>query len=217
MALLIFISVLVIIFYVFISNRKQAQQTVYLTRYSFPISLRNKLKQKHPYLSDEQVEMVFKALKDYFYICHRAKKRMVSMPSQIVDIAWHEFILFTKSYEIFCNKGIGSFLHHTPTEAMKTPTVAREGIKRAWRLSCENENINPSIPNRLPLLFAIDGLLNIEGGFKYSLDCKDKSSPNSNSYCAADIGCTSGCGGDSGDVSDSGSSGDCGGGGCGGD
>lgn len=203
-----------IILYFFILSRKKSQQLAYLTSYSFPSSLRGKVKDKYPHLTDSQVDMVFKALKDYFYICHRAKKRMVSMPSQVVDIAWHEFILFTKAYEIYCNKAIGRFLHHTPTEAMKTPTLACEGIKRAWRLSCENENISPSDPKSLPLLFAIDALLNIEDGFKYSLNCKNTYSPNSNSYCAADIGCTSGCGGDSGDTSasDSFSGGsDCGG------
>lgn len=103
---------------------------------------------------------------------------------------------------------------------MKTPTQAHEGIKRAWQLSCENENINPSRPKSLPLLFAIDERLNIEDGFKYSLDCKDKSSPNSNHYCVTDIHCASsgyGCSGDSGSSSgsDSGDSG--GGGGCGGE
>jgi hypothetical protein len=124
---------------------------------------------------------------------------MVAMPSQVVDVAWHEFILFTREYEKFSKKAIGGFLHHTPTEAMRTPTLAQEGIKRTWRLACANENISPSSPQRLPLLFAIDSLFNIDDGFTYSLNCKDKSSPNYGSgYCAGHIGCTSGCGGDSG-------------------
>ncbi|MNR31971.1 hypothetical protein D3C85_1495160 [compost metagenome] len=71
---------------------------------------------------------------------------------------------------------------------------------------------------QLPLLFAIDALLNIADGYRYSLDCRDKSSPlYGDGYCAGHIGCASGCGGDSGGSSDSCSDGGDGGGGCGGD
>ncbi len=35
-------------------------------------------------------------------------------PSYIVDLAWHEFILFTRFYERFCNKHYHRFIHHTP-------------------------------------------------------------------------------------------------------
>lgn len=168
--------------------------------------------------------MVFDALRDYFTLCNQAKKRMVAMPSQVVDVAWHEFIIFTRSYEIFTRKAIGRFLHHTPTEAMKAPTLAQDGIKRAWRLACAKENIDPFAPSRLPLLFSIDQLLDIEDGFHYTLNCKDQSTPQqTNRYCAGHIGCAAGCGGSGdssgglfdflGDSSDSG--GGCGG--CGGD
>lgn len=198
-----------------ILRRRKAQQVDYLMSYQFPVRVKEALKDKYPHLTDDHVSMVMDALRDYFYICHQSKKRMVAMPSQVVDIAWHEFILFTKSYEIYCHKALGRFLHHTPTTAMKTPTVAQEGIKRAWRLCCAKEKINPVKPEDLPLLFAIDGLLNIEEGFKYSLNCQDRSSSSyADSYCVAHIGCTSGCVSDCG--GDSGSSSDCGGG-CGGD
>jgi len=139
------------------------------------------------------------------------------MPSQAVDVAWHEFILFTRAYQAYCARAIGRFLHHTPTEAMKTPTLAQEGIRRAWRLACAKEGIAPAAPTRLPLLFAIDGLLAIEDGYRYSLDCRDKSSPlYGDGYCAGHIGCASGCGGDSGCSSDAGGDGGGDGGGCGG-
>jgi hypothetical protein len=128
---------------------------------------------------------------------------MVSMPSQVVDVAWHEFILFTRKYEHFCSNAIGRFLHHTPAEAMESQTVAQAGIKKAWRISCLRENISPSSPTKLPLLFSIDAELSIPDGFEYSLNCKKNGSAG---YCAGHIGC-GGCGGDSGGC----------GGGCGGD
>jgi len=191
-----------------ISQSRRTRQLAYIENYEFPHKVAKRIKEEYPHLSDEDVTIVFDALRDYFYMCLIGKKQMVSMPSQVVDVAWHEFILFTRNYKEFCTKAIGRFLHHTPTEAMKTPTLAREGIKRAWRLACVKEKIDPSAPCRLPLIFAIDNMLNIEDGFKYSLNCGDKSSPMYGSgYCAGDIGCASGCAGDSGHLTSSSDSG----------
>lgn len=189
----------------FVLRARKARQLEYIRNYEFHPALARKVKDKYPHLSDNDLETVFDALRDYFHICNLARNRMVSMPSQVVDVAWHEFILFTRTYKAFCKKAIGRYLHHTPTEAMRTPTLAQAGIKRAWRLACAKENIRPSTPSRLPLLFAVDGMLNIEDGFRYSLNCTDKASPLYGSgYCAGHIGCASGCAGDSGGSSDSG-------------
>ena len=35
-------------------------------------------------------------------------------PSKKVDKAWHEFLLFTREYEAFCQERYGRFLHHDP-------------------------------------------------------------------------------------------------------
>lgn len=203
---------------------KQSRQLDFIDYYQFPSSLTRKISTQYPHLSQNDIDLVFDALRDYFHLCNQAKYRTVSMPSQVVDVAWHEFILYTRNYQYFCKKALGRFLHHTPAEVMRTPTQAQAGIKRAWRLACIKENINPNAPLYLPLLFAIDSRLNIEDGFRYSLNCQDRSSPDYGSgYCAAHIGCASGCGGDSepsssggGVFSESGESGGCSGG-CGGD
>jgi hypothetical protein len=36
-------------------------------------------------------------------------------PSKAVDLAWHEFILFTRDYTEFCHQYFGCFVHHVPT------------------------------------------------------------------------------------------------------
>lgn len=211
---------------------KRTKQLAYIDKYTFPSALFSKVSKHYPHLSQNDINTVFQALRDYFHICNLANKRMVSMPSQVVDVAWHEFILFTKNYEHFCNKSLGRFLHHTPSETMQSPTVAQTGIKRAWSLACKKAGISPNAPQYLPLLFAIDSQLNIDDGFHYSLNCQDKSSPHYGSgFCAGHIGCTSGCpsGGVADDTvnleftsdslfggGDSGDSGGCGSG-CGGD
>jgi hypothetical protein len=214
------LSIAVLSFIYFAARANKARQLKYIDRYSFHKGIRQKVAQKHPHLTEQQLDLVFQGLKDYFRICRKAKKLIVSMPSQVVDDAWHEFILSTRIYERFCTKALGRFLHHTPAEAMPTPELAKSGIKRSWRLACELERIDPKKPARLPLLFAIDGLLNIKNGFIYQLDC---SKNPAGGYCASHIGCSSGCVGSScssGETIDSGSSGDssscgsgCGGGG----
>lgn len=36
-------------------------------------------------------------------------------PSARVDLAWHEFILFTRTYQQFCDQQFGKLIHHEPS------------------------------------------------------------------------------------------------------
>lgn len=206
----------VIAFFVFFAWRVRTFQSRSgrVSQYVFPPGIQKKLLQAYPHLTDAQAAVVMNGLREYFQISLEANRRMVSMPSKAVDTAWHEFILHTKNYQQFCREALGRFLHHTPAEAMHTPTMAQEGIKRAWRLSCKREGIDPASPARLPLLFAIDSLLNIPDGYRYSLNCQPGLGAE---YCASHIGCGGGCGGSSGTDGCGGDSSDGGGGDGGGD
>lgn len=180
-------------------DRSTAAREGFISKYIFPDKLNKKLIEKYPHLTKEQTVRVIAGLREYFYLCNNAGD-MVAMPSQAVDEVWHEFILFTKQYEEFCNNAFGRFLHHTPAEAMSSPVSAQEGIERAWSLSCAREDISPVSADKLPILFALDVELDIPDGFKYSLDC---SADNDLNFCAAHIsrkrsdgGCAGGgCGG----------------------
>lgn len=193
------------------------RRTHLIESYRFPQKISDKVAQTYPHLSEGEVAAVMDGLREYFHICNHAGKRMVSMPSQAVDVAWHEFILFTRQYQTFCKKALGRFLHHTPAEAMSSPTIAQNGIKTAWRIACVRHNINPKSPAILPPIFALDAALNIPDGFRYALNCKTAAhAAGSYPYCASHIGCgsgcASGCGGSSGSSSDAGCGGGCGGG-----
>lgn len=131
-------------------NQSHRHRLDFIKGYEFPPGLGTKFAKTHDSLDDVQQEMVFAALRDYFVMCQQARQVMVSMPSQVVDDAWHEFILFTKDYCEFCTQAFGRYLHHTPAEAMETKTMAQHGIRRAWKLACENERIHPGAPSRLP-------------------------------------------------------------------
>jgi hypothetical protein len=192
------------------------RREAFIENYPYRKFLDQRLAAQRPELSSEQREQVFRGLRDYFHLCNTAGQRMVAMPSQVVDDAWHEFILFTRQYDQFCRNAFGRFLHHTPAEAMPSRTAASNGIKRAWRLACAHEQIDPKKPERLPRLFALDALLLIAGGFVYQLDCLAAGQAGTG-FCASHIGCSSGCSGDSGGADSDGGSGDGGGGGCGGD
>lgn len=211
---LLFFAVTAIALLVVWLRWRQRHRAEAIEHFPYAGFLDQRLAKRHPELSPEQRQEVLIGLQDYFHICRTAGRHMVSMPSQVVDDAWHEFILFTRHYQKFCRLAFGRFLHHTPAEAMRTPTDAGDGLKRTWRLACTREGIDPQKPERLPRLFAMDVRLGIAGGFVYSLNCLAAASgASSGAFCASHIGCSSGCSGDSGS-SDSESSG-CGGG-CGG-
>jgi hypothetical protein len=212
---LVIFGIAALILWVVWRNWSKRSRVAFIENYPYARFLDKRLAARRPELSEAQRQAVFLGLQDYFRLCQHAGKRMVAMPSQAVDDAWHEFILFTRQYDKFCRAAFGRFLHHTPAEAMSAPTQASEGIRRAWRLACAHEKIDPQKPDRLPRLFALDATLLLAGGFVYQLDCMAAQKTGlGDAYCASHIGCggSGGCSGDSG----SSDGGDGCGGGCGG-
>jgi hypothetical protein len=193
----------------------------YIRDYVFPRGLFDKLAKRRPELALKDRALVARGLRQFFLAHLRSGRRFVSMPSQVVDDLWHEFILYTNGYDAFCRQAFGRFLHHTPAVVLGTEQQNNEGLRRCWYWCCREENINPQAPSRLPLLFALDTKLGIADGFIYTPDCKALTSAQSGTaHCGADLGGGTGSDGGSGDdsASDSGSGDGSGcGGGCGGD
>lgn len=201
--------------FLFARSRREARDR-FIQGYTLPKGLDVRLLKRRPDLDAEQLAQVIAGLKQYFRIALAANKRMVAMPSQVVDDLWHEFILYTRTYQAFSSRAFGRYLHHTPAEAMSGATTQNDALRRAWRLACRLEGIDPKNPHRLPLLFALDGMLGIADGFYYVPDCKGQGQAQSTSHsthCGADLG----SGGDSGSDSSDGDGGSSCGGGCGGD
>ena len=213
----------------------------YIREAPLPRFLQRKLRETYPQLSTRDCELVERGLRQFFMACLRSKKQFVAMPSQAVDALWHEFILHTQAYKLWCRNALGFFLHHTPAEALGAKARHNDGLRRCWYWACKEESINPKQPSRLPLLFALDAKFAIPGGFTYVPDCSDiarksdAGGSGGDTYCGTSFsdGSHSGSSGDfggadsfssgsdgGGDSSDGGS-GDgggsgCGGGGCGG-
>src|SRR5512135_945995 len=191
----------------------------FLEQFRMPDAVLGRFRQKHPDLSSAQETLVREGLQQYFQICQRARGTFVSMPSQVVDDLWHDYIQFTRHYRNFCDKAFGRFMHHTPVEAMSSPHLATAGIRRTWFHACRIEGIDPKQPSRLPLLFALDAQLGVAQGFFYTLNCANTATSSSNTFCASSIGCggsDSGCAGDTGGGDSGGDGGSGCGGGCGG-
>ena len=218
------------------------RRAAYIREYVFPQGLLARFAEKRPQLTSKEQQLVLRGLRKFFLYNLMAKSKFVSMPSQAVDDLWHEFILFTKHYDKFCKNAFGEFLHHTPAVVLSSQKVADDGLRRTWWYACKDETIDPRKPSRLPLLFALDGKLDLPDGFRYETNCnkrvtkyrKDGSTMPA-AQCATDFGTSSssdggsgsdgfgdlgfssadGGGSDSSGGSDSGGS-SCGGGGCGG-
>jgi hypothetical protein len=207
---------------------RSARREKYIREFVLPHGLFKKLQEKRPGIDHKHHALVARALRQFF-LCHlKSDRKFVSMPSQVVDDLWHEFILYTRNYQHFCNKAFGGYMHHTPAVTLGRAQGDDIGLKRTWRYACLEENINPKAPSRLPLLFGIDAKLGIADGFRYLPDCsKWKPDGQADVHCGAHLG--AGCGGggsggwgdswfgsdSSGGFADSGL-GSCGGGGCGG-
>ncbi|MDQ6685209.1 MAG: hypothetical protein M3Z16_08780 [Pseudomonadota bacterium] len=138
---------------------------------ALPQFLKRKLRETYPTLDGRDCDLVERGLRQFFMACLRSDRRFVAMPSKVVDAFWHEFILHTKAYASWCDLVLGRFLHHTPAEALGARASDNDALRRAWFWACREESINPRRPTRLPLLFALDAKLNIEGGYRYVTDC----------------------------------------------
>lgn len=224
---LVLISILAIMW----NMLRKARRAEYIRTYVLPDGLFDRLRKRRPELTLKDCQLVSHALRQFFLAYLKSGCKFVSMPSQVADDLWHELILYTKNYDLFCRRAFGRFLHHTPAVVLSTAQQNNAGLRRCWWFTCREENINPRDPTRLPLLFALDAKLNVPDGFHYVADCSSvrRKSLGSDSggavYCGGDFSSTSFDGGtegfadapfsDGGGWGDSGGSG-CGGGGCGG-
>jgi hypothetical protein len=138
-----------------------------------PQFLKRRLRETYPHLSGKDCDLVERGLRQFFIACLRSRKQFVAMPSRVVDLMWHEFILHTQAYQQWCELTLGWFLHHTPAEVLGARAKNNDGLRRAWYWACRDEAIQPKSPSRLPLLFALDAKLQIENGYHYQADCRD--------------------------------------------
>jgi hypothetical protein len=73
-----------------------------------------KLVDKGVVRSEAEGKALFDELKKYLLLSQHLGQPL-PMTSALVDAAWHQFALFTRQYERFCQSSLGEFCHHVPT------------------------------------------------------------------------------------------------------
>jgi len=148
-----------------------------IRHYSFPFGLRKKVAERLGITDKESIERVLLGLKEYFALCLDGRDMVLGMPSKAVDIAWHEFILYTRDYSYFCQRVYGHYLHHMPNDTPSIDDDFLSGVGRGWMdlgrtwiLSCMRSGQDPRKPTTIPLLFEIDAELGIADGETYTLE-----------------------------------------------
>lgn len=153
------------------SRRKQArlEREQFIRAFSFPREVVQTAFKDQPQLALKDVQLISRALRQFFLVHARADGESVLMPSKSADALWHAFILDTKAYAAFCDGAFGGYLHHIPEGKMRDVNQDAAGW-RTWRLACKEENLNPSSATRLPLLYAIDAKVGWPGAVSYRPD-----------------------------------------------
>jgi hypothetical protein len=64
-------------------------------------------------VSEDEAQDIFTETKKFLFLSQAAG---IFIPDEllIIDEMWHNFILFTKEYQAFCEKNFGRILHHQP-------------------------------------------------------------------------------------------------------
>jgi len=156
-------------------RKRQTDRTrvAYINAYQFPATLRGKLALKHANLNSEQLDLVFRALRQYFQACREAgavkRSRSVGMPSKVVDDVWHDFMLISREYTAFCNKAFGGYLHHAPDAEMKVSMPIALGNTLQAIKARKGTATGVAMLGGIPLLFGIHSALAVEGGFEHDV------------------------------------------------
>jgi uncharacterized membrane protein YgcG len=186
------------------------RRRAYVEGYEFPMALKNKLREKLD--GDRPVSIALEGLREWYLACLAAgPQATLGMPSRAVDVAWHEMILMTRTYHHFCDRAFGYYLHHSPEEVMDAPM--RDGLARTLAAVERNRALSMA---GVPMLFAIDSELDLEGGHAWqeadiaALRDHQRYVDHGGSQGWSGGG-FAGCG-----TGDGGGGGGCGGGGCGG-
>ena len=202
----------------------------FIRTFRWPPGLLQRPEKHYPGFERKDSALVSRGLRQFFLAYLMSGRRYVSMPSQVADDLWHEFILYTREYESFCGRAFGGFLHHTPAVVLSEHRKSNEGLRRVWWYCCKYENIDPVRPSRMPLLFALDSKFKIPNGFVYHPDCEElRKNGSGAAHCGGDFSDSSvdgssagfgdgaaGHGGSDAGGSDGSSGGDSGGSSCGG-
>lgn len=169
----IFLILFMAVSVVALEARQWGKQKMALKDWSFDEAYTCEILLNYPHLSEDDVTTAFEQLRLYFGVCSWNEKKLVAMPSKLVDACWHVFICDTRSYANFCETVFGRFLHHEPPSANDLQRV--NASERNQMLMLPNARAYQGALRHaantglaVPDLFSIDKRLRIANGFYYS-------------------------------------------------
>ena len=174
------IAVVFLLFYINLEMKVQRLKSIqgsvqYIENYQFPDVVKKDFLKRHPHVEHLGYQNVEMALKQYFgnYSYHWYSKSVGNkkflMPSKLADELWHSLILDTKAYAEFCNKAFGKFLHHIPEGSASLGNTQVAALNTYHGIENIKRYGMGYMAGGIPLLFALDSLMNVEGGYYYNL------------------------------------------------
>jgi len=64
-------------------------------------------------MSEDEAKDLFTETRKFLFIC-QLKDVFIPDDLLIIDEMWHNFVLFTKDYQAFCDTHFGKYFHHLP-------------------------------------------------------------------------------------------------------
>ena len=123
--------------------RRKGRREQFIRSFMFPRGLFDKLAAARPGLAVKDHQLVARALRQFFLAYLKSGNRRVAMPSQVVDDLWHEFILFTRDYQVFCQTAFGTLpAPHACREDGRGAIAATTRMRK--RISVTGASMEPS-------------------------------------------------------------------------
>lgn len=146
----------------------------YIRSYVFPDGMLERAAARCP--RKTSVEDLEEGLRQYLFAAGVALVRGsgAGMPSQTVDEAWHEFMIYTRSYAEFCDRAYGRFMHHEPEVTMTTAGVTENqtaAMARTWTGACAYADLDPNHATKGPILFELDAKVGVKDAKQYIANC----------------------------------------------
>ncbi len=152
-------------------DRGKARRRAVVDSFTFPSGERHRFALRHGDLTAEDLGRVDAAARQWFRLAARHPGARLGMPSVVVDDLWHELVLDTQEYALFCRGAFGRFLHHVPDSVTGS---AAEFVSRSRHLLATLELARRDegcTADQLPSLFSVDQTLGVAGGRRYLADC----------------------------------------------
>ena len=88
--------------------------------------LTSRLMKDHPEIEKNGAQSIVDGALGFLSLCANHPGHDF-VPSRLVDIGWHTFILYTRDYQDFCERIAGSFIHHEPNDGESKPEGINSG------------------------------------------------------------------------------------------